>query len=100
MREVLGWFQKIVPSLPPSVFAWENAANNKWLISGQGALIMNPPGAWAVAVRDAPEVAQQLWTFHSPSGPKGRFPPSSLPESWHLGTYDGAGSRTLQKNRQ
>ena len=78
VREVLAWFQKIVPSLPPSVFAWDNAANNKWLISGQGALIMNPPGAWAVAVRDAPDVAQQLWTFHSPSGPKGRFDPCNF----------------------
>jgi ABC-type glycerol-3-phosphate transport system substrate-binding protein len=67
-----------VPFLPPSVFAWDNAANNKWLISGQGALIMNPPGAWAVAVRDAPEVAEQLWTFHSPKGPKGRFDPCSF----------------------
>ena len=56
----------------------DNAANNKWLISGQGALIMNPPGAWAVAVRDAPDVAAQLWTFHSPSGPKGRFDPCNF----------------------
>ena len=55
VKEVLAWFKKIVPFLPPSVFAWDNAANNKWLISGQGALIMNPPGAWAVAVRDAPD---------------------------------------------
>ena len=34
---------------------------------------MNPPSAWAVAVRDAPKVAEQLWTFPSPKGPKGRF---------------------------
>ena len=53
VKEVLAWFKKIVPSLPPSVFAWDNAANNKWLISGQGALIMNPPGAWAV-IRSSP----------------------------------------------
>jgi ABC-type glycerol-3-phosphate transport system substrate-binding protein len=78
VKEVLAWFKKIVPFLPPSVFAWDNAANNKWLISGQGALIMNPPGAWAVAVRDAPGVAEQLWTFHSPKGPKGRFDPCSF----------------------
>jgi ABC-type glycerol-3-phosphate transport system substrate-binding protein len=78
VKEVLEWFKKIVPLLPPSVFAWDNAANNKWLISGQGALIMNPPGAWAVAVRDAPGVAEQLWTFHSPKGPKGRFDPCSF----------------------
>ena len=75
VRQVLAWFRKIVPFFPPSVFAWDNAANNKWLISGQGALIMNPPGAWAVAVRDAPRVAEQLWTFHSPKGVKGHFDP-------------------------
>ena len=45
---------------------------------GPPNLIMNPPGAWAVAVRDAPEVAEQLWTFHSPKGPKGRFDPCSF----------------------
>ena len=78
VKEVLAWFKHIVPFLPPSVFAWDNASNNKWLISGQGALIMNPPGAWAVAVRDAPKVAEQLWTFHSPKGPKGRFDPCSF----------------------
>ena len=78
VKEVLAWFKEIAPSLPPSVFAWDNASNNRWLISGQGALIMNPPGAWAVAVRDAPKVAEQLWTFHSPKGPKGRFDPCSF----------------------
>ena len=31
-----------------------------------------------MAVRDAPDVAQQLWTFHSPSGPKGRFDPCNF----------------------
>jgi ABC-type glycerol-3-phosphate transport system substrate-binding protein len=74
-REVLAWFQKLVPSLPPEVFAWDDAGNNKWLIAGKGALIMNPPSAWAVAVRDAPDVGKQLWTFPSPKGPKGRFDP-------------------------
>ena len=42
MKAILGWFKKIVPSLPTSVFAWDNASNNKWLISGQGPLIMAP----------------------------------------------------------
>ena len=78
VKGVLEWFKKAVPSFPSSVFAWDNAANNKWLISGQGALIMNPPGAWAVAVRDAPKIAEQLWTFHSPRGPKGRFDPTNF----------------------
>jgi ABC-type glycerol-3-phosphate transport system substrate-binding protein len=78
VKGVLEWFKKAVPFFPPSAFAWDNAANNKWLVSGQGALIMNPPGAWAVAVRDAPDIAAQLWTFHSPKGSKGRFDPTNF----------------------
>ena len=31
--------------MPPDVFAWDDASNNKYLISGQGAMIMNPPSA-------------------------------------------------------
>ena len=36
---------------------------------------MNPPSAWAVAKRDAPQVAAQCWTHGMPAGPKGRFAP-------------------------
>ena len=60
-------------SVPESAFAWDNAGNNKWLISGKGALIINLPSAWAVAVRDAPDVAKELWHFPAPKGPKGRY---------------------------
>jgi ABC-type glycerol-3-phosphate transport system substrate-binding protein len=72
-RQVLEWFKEIIPDLPDSVFSWDNAGNNKWLVSGKGAFIINPPSAWAVALRDAPKIAEQLWTFPSPKGPKGRF---------------------------
>ena len=60
---------------PPDAPAWDDASNNKWLVAGKGALIMNPPSAWAVAKRDAPQIAEQCWTHGFPSGPKGRFAP-------------------------
>lgn len=72
-RQVLEYFKKLVPLLPSGVFAWNDASNNKALISGQSALIMNAPSAWAVAKRDAPKIAEQLWTFQPPKGPKGRY---------------------------
>jgi ABC-type glycerol-3-phosphate transport system substrate-binding protein len=72
VRTVLEWFKKTVPFFPESVFAWDDASNNKALISGQSALIFNAPSAWAVAKRDAPKIAEQLWTFPAPKGPKGR----------------------------
>ena len=75
-RQALEWFQRLAKFLPGSVFAYDNASNNKALISGQSALIFNPPSAYAVAKRDAPKVAEQLWTFPSPKGPEGRFDPT------------------------
>ena len=52
--------------------SYDDASNNRALISGKSALIWNPPSAWAVAKRDAPQVAADCWTFPSPAGPKGR----------------------------
>jgi ABC-type glycerol-3-phosphate transport system substrate-binding protein len=68
------------------VFAWDDSTNNKWLIAGKGALIFNPPSAWAVAVRDAPKIAEQLWTHPSPKGPKGRFDPGN-PNFWAIWNF-------------
>ena len=86
VKQVLEYMKKLVPLLPPDVFAWDDASNNKWLIAGKGALIMNPPSAWAVAKRDAPKVAEQLWTFPSPRGPKGRIQPF-IPYFWGIWNF-------------
>jgi ABC-type glycerol-3-phosphate transport system substrate-binding protein len=83
VKQVLEYMKKLVPFLPPDVFAWDDASNNKWLVAGKGALIMNPPSAWAVAKRDNPKVAEQLWTFPAPRGPKGRFQPYT-PYFWGI----------------
>jgi ABC-type glycerol-3-phosphate transport system substrate-binding protein len=76
MRQVLDWYKRLSKTLPDSVYAYDNASNNKEMVSGKAALIMNPPSAYAVAVRDKPEIAKQMWTFSSPKGPKGRFDPA------------------------
>ena len=47
---------------------------------------MNPPSAWAVAKRDAPQIAEQLWTHGFPVGPKGRFAPF-LPFFWGIWNF-------------
>ena len=82
-KQVLEYSQRLVKVLPKDVIAWDDASNNKWLISGQGSLIMNPPSAWAVAKRDNPKVAEDTWIFASPKGPKGRYAPA-LPFFWAI----------------
>jgi ABC-type glycerol-3-phosphate transport system substrate-binding protein len=94
-RQVLEWFKRLVPYMPKDAFAWDDASNNKYLISGQGALIFNPPSAWAVAVRDAPKVAEQLWTFPTPKGPKGRFD-AAVPFFW--GTWKFSPNKSAAKS--
>ncbi|MCA6110706.1 ABC transporter substrate-binding protein [Bradyrhizobium cenepequi] len=81
VRQALEYYKKLIAFLPPDAAAWDDASNNKWLVSGRGALIMNPPSAWAVAKRDAPQVAEQCWTHGFAAGPKGRFAPY-LPFFW------------------
>ncbi|HQS14693.1 extracellular solute-binding protein [Reyranella sp.] len=86
VRQVLDYYKKLMQFLPPDVPSWDDASNNKFLVSGQGTLIMNPPSAWAVAKRDAPQVAEQLWTHGFPMGPKGRYAPF-LPYFWGIWNF-------------
>lgn len=86
VRQALEFYKKLISFLPPDVAAWDDASNNKWLVSGRGAMIMNPPSAWAVAKRDAPQVAEQCWTHGFPAGPKGRFAPY-LPYFWSIWNF-------------
>jgi len=83
VKQVLEYMKKLTQFLPPDVFAWDDGSNNKWIISGKGSMIMNPPSAWAVAKRDNVKVAEQLWTFPAPRGPKGRVQPY-LPYFWGI----------------
>lgn len=75
VRQALEFYKKLISFLPPDVGAWDDASNNKFLVSGKASMIMNPPSAWAVAKRDAPQIAEQCWTHGFPKGPKGRFAP-------------------------
>jgi hypothetical protein len=75
VREALDYVKRLVPYLPSTTISFDDASNNKLLIAGKSALIWNPPSAWAVAKRDAPEIAKDLWHFPNPKGKKGRLVP-------------------------
>ena len=75
VHNVLEYCKRIIPFLPTDTVSYDDASNNRALISGKSALIWNPPSAWAVAARDAPKVAEDCWTFPNPRGPNGRMVP-------------------------
>lgn len=86
VREVMDYAKRLFQHVPNEMFAADDATNNRALISGQSALIFNPPSAWAVAKRDAPDVASKVWHFPSPAGPQGRFVPH-LPYFYGLWSF-------------
>jgi len=91
VRTMLEYCQKLVKFLPADTVSYDDASNNRALISGKSALIMNPPSAWAVAVRDAPTIAADTWHFPCPVGPKGRYIPYN---------YSFYGTWSFGKNKQ
>ncbi len=72
-RAVLDYLSRLSRFMPQGVYAWDDAANNRWMISGQGGAIFNPPSAWAVAIRDNPDAGRHFWHHDAPRGPAGRF---------------------------
>ena len=94
VRAVLEYAQKLVKVLPDDAVSYDDASNNRALISGKSPLIWNPPSAWAVAKRDAPQVAADCWTFSAPTGPQGRFVPY-LPYFW--GVWSFSSNKTAAK---
>ena len=94
VHQVLEHCQKLIKFFPADAVSYDDASNNKALISGQSALIWNPPSAWAVAVRDQPDVGKDCWTFPAPAGPKGRFTPY-LPYYW--GIWNFSSNKTAAK---
>lgn len=86
LRQAVEYQVRLARFLPNDVWAWDDASNNRALISGRSALIFNPPSAWAVAKRDAPQVAENCWTVPVPAGPEGRFTPY-LPYFWGIWSF-------------
>ena len=82
-RQALEYLKKLMAVNPSEVYAWDDAGNNRWIISGKGAGIMNPPSSWAVAKRDNPTIAEKIWHHPMPRGPKGRFV-GQLPQFYGL----------------
>lgn len=90
----LEYAQRLVKFYPADAVSYDDASNNRALISGKSALIFNPPSAWAVAKRDAIQVASDCWTFPAPAGPKGRFVPT---QDYFWGVYNFSQNQSAAK---
>ena len=86
VRQALDYYKRLMAFLPPDAPAWDDASNNKWLVSGKGAMIMNPPSAWAVAKRDAPQGCRAVLDARLPGRSEGPLRARSCRTSGAPGT--------------
>ncbi len=98
VRQAMDYCKKLTAFLPADAPSWDDASNNKLFVAGKTAMILNPPSAWAVAVRDAPQIAEQTWHHPMPKGPKGRFASFLQPALgvWSFSKNKSAGKSLLR----
>ncbi len=60
-------------AMDPEVLSWDDAGNNRFLISGKGCWIHNPISAYLSAVDKKMDIANKIGIHSTPKGPAGRF---------------------------
>ena len=59
-RTALEYLKKLMAVNPPEVYAWDDAGNNRWIISGKGSGIMNPPSVLGGRQARQPEGGREI----------------------------------------
>jgi hypothetical protein len=59
-------------AMEPEVLSWDDSSNNRFLISGKGAWIANPPSPYLTAKTRNMPIAEEIYFQLMPAGPKGR----------------------------
>ena len=69
---VVEWYKEMYrDAMDPEVLSWDNASNNRFLLSGKGSWIHNPISAYVAAVTKQMPIADEINHHASPGGPAG-----------------------------
>jgi len=88
--KALAYMKKLFEeAMDPGVLSWDDASNNRFILSGKGSIVQNPPSIyWVAKVKeikvDGKPLTDLLDHFIPPEGPAGRFH-SGYP--WILGVW-------------
>ena len=67
------YLKRLFRFMPREVLGWDDASNNRYMLSGVGSWVHNGPSIWAVAKLQGLAVADELDHVPMPRGPAGRF---------------------------
>lgn len=72
-RRALEFVQKLFEYMPSEVLAWDNAGNNRYILSGEGSWTLNPISILISARQAFPEIAANIGLQGALSGPAGIY---------------------------
>jgi multiple sugar transport system substrate-binding protein len=71
--QVLDWYKELYKeAMEPEVLSWDDAGNNRFLLSGKGSWIHNPVSPYNAALKEKMPIADDINHHNSPAGPAGR----------------------------
>ena len=69
---VVEWYKELYKdAMEPEVLSWDNASNNRFLLSGKGSWIHNPISPYVAALEKKMPIADEINHHNSPGGPGG-----------------------------
>jgi multiple sugar transport system substrate-binding protein len=80
--------------MEPEVLSWDDAGNNRFILSGKGSWIHNPVSPYNAALANKQPIADDLNHHNSPSGPAGTH---SAPPILSLGIWKFSKNQELAK---
>jgi len=93
--QVIEWYKETYKdAMEPEVLSWDDAGNNRFILSGKGAWIHNPVSPYAAAVSKKMPIADDINHHTSPAGPAGTH---SAPPILGLGIWNFSKNVELAK---
>lgn len=71
--KAIEYAKKLAKFMPHDILAWDDASNNRFMLSGTGSWTPNAPSIWAVAKKDKMPIQDDIDHVPMPAGPAGRF---------------------------
>jgi multiple sugar transport system substrate-binding protein len=70
--EVIEWYRELYrDAMEPEVLSWDDASNNRFILSGKGSWIHNPISPYNAALANKQPIADDINHHNSPAGPAG-----------------------------
>jgi multiple sugar transport system substrate-binding protein len=70
--QTIEWYKELYrDAMEPEVLSWDDASNNRFILSGKGAWIHNPISPYNTALKEKMPIADDINHHPSPGGPAG-----------------------------